>query len=87
MMGLDKEKSNPANMIINNLAVAPPPVRPSVMSSNMRSEDDLTLAYKQIVKQNNEIKKAQDHGNNIAAINDLRKVLQFFVATLMDNEI
>ena len=29
-MGLHKERSNPANMIIENLAVAPPPVRPSV---------------------------------------------------------
>ena len=44
MMGLDKENSNPANMIIEDLAVAPPPVRPSVaMTNSMRSEDDLTV--------------------------------------------
>lgn len=46
-MGLHKQNANPANMIIEDLAVAPPPVRPSVaMTNSMRSEDDLTVAYK-----------------------------------------
>jgi len=41
-------------MIIKNLLVAPPPVRPSVaMGGNMRSEDDLTTAYMKIIKFNN----------------------------------
>jgi DNA-directed RNA polymerase II subunit RPB1 len=50
MLGLSK--SNPANMIIENLTVVPPPVRPSVqmIGSTGRSEDDLTVAYKQIIK-------------------------------------
>ena len=43
-MGLHKQNANPANMIIDDLAVAPPPVRPSVaMTNSMRSEDDLTI--------------------------------------------
>ena len=65
MMGLDKNVSNPANMIISNLAVAPPPVRPSVamIGSTSRSEDDLTVAYKAIIKQNNEIKRAINSGS------------------------
>ena len=55
-MGLHHERSHPKNMIIETLAVAPPPVRPSVqMTNSMRSEDDLTVAYKSIVKQNKEI--------------------------------
>ena len=87
-MGLHKQKSNPANMIIEDLAVAPPPVRPSVaMTNSMRSEDDLTVAYKQIIKMNNEIKRAIEHGNNDTSIKDLRNVLQFYVATVMDNDI
>jgi len=50
-MGLDKTRCDPANMIIENLAVAPPPVRPSVaMTNTMRSEDDLTYAYKMVIK-------------------------------------
>ena len=88
MMGLDKENSNPANMIIEDLAVAPPPVRPSVaMTNSMRSEDDLTVQYKHIIKMNNEIKRAIDAGNTETSIKELRNVLQFCVATVMDNDI
>ena len=87
-MGLHKQNANPANMIIENLAVAPPPVRPSVaMTNSMRSEDDLTVAYKQIIKMNNEIKRAITSGTNETQIKDLRNVLQFYVATVMDNDI
>lgn len=36
----------PEWVIIKNLAVAPPPVRPSVVATaTLRSEDDLTFAY------------------------------------------
>ena len=87
-MGLHKQNANPVNMIIENLAVAPPPVRPSVaMTNSMRSEDDLTVAYKQIIKMNNEIKHATANKTNETQINDLRNVLQFYVATVMDNDI
>jgi DNA-directed RNA polymerase beta' subunit len=45
-MGFDPKVTRPEYMIIRNLAVAPPPVRPSVsMTNTMRSEDDLTYAY------------------------------------------
>ena len=88
MMGLSKVNADPANMIIEDLAVAPPPVRPSVaMTNSMRSEDDLTVAYKQIIKMNNMIKQALHSGNNDTSIKDLRNVLQFYVATVMDNKI
>jgi len=30
LLGLDKEKSDPANMILSIMAVGPPPIRPSV---------------------------------------------------------
>lgn len=50
LMGFKPSISRPENMIIKNLAVAPPPVRPSVsMSNTMRSEDDLTYAYQKIL--------------------------------------
>ena len=87
-MGLHKERSNPANMIIENLAVAPPPVRPSVqMTNSMRSEDDLTVAYKSIIKQNNEIKRLLETGSTDTSIKEARNVLQFFTASVMDNDI
>ena len=52
MLGLDKDRSDPANMIISTLAVAPPPVRPSVQVSGSmsRGDDDLTIIYNKIVK-------------------------------------
>ena len=88
MLGLNKQRSNPSNMIIENLAVAPPPVRPSVaMTNSMRSEDDLTVAYKSIIKQNNEIRRLIDSNNSDSSIKDARNVLQFFTASVMDNDI
>lgn len=46
LMGLNPVHARPNWAIIKNLAVAPPPVRPSVsLGGNMRSEDDLTYGY------------------------------------------
>jgi len=88
LLGFRSEVSRPENMIIKNLAVAPPPVRPSVaMSSSNRSEDDLTYAYQQILKTNNQLKTHTSKGANPGTINELRNALQYYVATLMDNEI
>jgi DNA-directed RNA polymerase II subunit RPB1 len=77
MLGLSKTLSDPANMIIENMTVVPPPVRPSVqmIGSTSRSEDDLTVAYKQIIKQNKEIERAVKNGNTETSINELRYVL------------
>ena len=56
MLGFNNERGRPEWMIITRLLVCPPPVRPSVeMSSTMRAEDDLTNAYRNIVKQNNQL--------------------------------
>ena len=88
LLGFRADVSRPENMIIKNLAVAPPPVRPSVaMSSSNRSEDDLTYAYQQILKTNNQLKTQTSKGANPSTINELRNGLQYYVATLMDNEI
>ena len=63
-MGLDPKESRPEWMIISILAVAPPPVRPSVDGGNgVRSEDDLTYAYKEIVKINNELDRSMHEGH------------------------
>lgn len=53
LMGLDPVQSRPEWMVIEVLAVAPPPVRPSVQAGDgARSEDDLTYAYHEIVRTN-----------------------------------
>jgi DNA-directed RNA polymerase II subunit RPB1 len=85
-MGFDEKNAHPAWMIIQNLPVAPPPVRPSVAATT-RSEDDLTHAYTQIIKTNNELKKNLDRGAPATVVSELRQNLQYYVVTLMDNEV
>jgi DNA-directed RNA polymerase beta' subunit len=87
-MGLNPEHARPNWAIIKNLAVAPPPVRPSVsLGGNMRSEDDLTYGYQQVLKINNILKEQVEKGANMTIINELKQSLQYYVSTLMDNKI
>jgi DNA-directed RNA polymerase beta' subunit len=56
LLGLSPYISPPQNMIIKNLAVAPPSVRPSLEISNSgKKEDDLTLLYQKILQTNNSL--------------------------------
>ena len=82
LMGFNKHYGKPEWMVIKNLAVAPPPVRPSVAMPNLyRSEDDLTYAYQQIIKMNNLLKTQIEKGTNQSTINEILAQLQFYVAT------
>lgn len=54
------------------------------MGSNQRQEDDLTHQYLQILKTNNELKNNLNTANHIVQENLV--LLQFFCATLIDNE-
>jgi len=88
LMGFNKHHGKPEWMVIKNLTVAPPPVRPSVAMPNLyRSEDDLTYAYQQIIKMNNLLKTQIEKGTNQSTINEILAQLQFYVATLMDNDL
>ena len=74
LLGFNPKYSRPEWMIIQNLAVCPPQVRPSVsVDSSLRSQDDLTHQYNQILKANKELEKFDN--------------LQFNVATLMNNDL
>lgn len=58
LLGFSPQQSRPEWMVIKTLAVCPPPVRPSVQAGDgARSEDDLTFAYKEIVRTNNELRR------------------------------
>ena len=75
-------------MIIRRLQVAPPAVRPAVsMGSYLRSEDDLTFSYQNIVKHNLILKTQMEKGGNQTTINELTGMVQYYVATLMNNQI
>lgn len=88
LMGMDPKESRPEWMVISTLAIAPPPVRPSVQAGDgVRSEDDLTYAYRMIVRTNNELKRDIEGGLPEKALDAVHRNLQLLVATLMDNNI
>ena len=87
-MGFSPIWSRPDWMICQILAVPPPAVRPSVKhDSQQRSEDDISHIIVNIIKANNTLtdKIAQNANSNV--IDDWETVLQYYVATLVDNKI
>jgi DNA-directed RNA polymerase II subunit RPB1 len=87
-MGLNRYWCRPDWMICTTLPIPPPQVRPSVIQdNNQRSEDDLTHKLFEIITTN---QRLQEKINNNAAkhlIEDEHVVLQYHVATLVDNQI
>ena len=94
-MGFSNLWSRPEWMVCQVFAVPPPAMRPSVKhDSQQRSEDDLTHIIINIIKHNNKLKQIlsnNDDGEksemNKRLIEDWRSVLQYYVATLVDNKI
>ena len=87
-LGFDPLRTRPDWMILTHLLVCPPPVRPSVcVDASLRSEDDLTFQYIQILKANVQLKNQESKGAAGHVITDTAYLLQFYVATLMNNEI
>ena len=88
MLGFNKKYSMPQWMIIQNLAVCPPQVRPSVsVDSSLRSQDDLTHQYNQILKANKELQNISGNGGSDTTSQSKFDTLQFNVATLMNNDL
>jgi DNA-directed RNA polymerase II subunit RPB1 len=76
-------------MICTVLPVPPPQVRPSVIQdNNQRSEDDLTHKLAEIIKTNNVYLLPRIEANAAkSVIDEWTNVLQYHVATLVDNQI
>lgn len=75
-------------MIITYLIVCPPQVRPSVsVDATLRCEDDLTFQYVQVIKANIQLKSQETKGAAGHIISETATLLQFYSATLMNNEI
>eukprot|EP00897_Mesotaenium_endlicherianum_P002261 jgi/Mesen1/2062/ME000150S01157 len=88
LMGLNPKYSRPDWMILQVLPVPPPPVRPSVMmDSSARSEDDLTHQLAMIIRHSNNLAKQEQAGAPQHIINEFAQLLQFHVATYMDNDL
>ena len=88
-MGFSSIWSRPDWMICQVFAVPPPSVRPSVKyDAQQRSEDDLTQIIINIIKYNSTLKdKLAQKGTNSKIIDDWTSVLQYYVATMVDNTI
>jgi DNA-directed RNA polymerase II subunit RPB1 len=76
-------------MICSVLPIPPPQVRPSVIQdNNQRSEDDLTHKLAEIIKTNNNFLQPRIEANAAkSVIDEWTNVLQYHIATLVDNQI
>jgi DNA-directed RNA polymerase II subunit RPB1 len=88
-MGFNPKWCRPEWLICSILPVCPPAVRPSVRQfGNQRSEDDITHKYIDILKTNNHLKrKLEVEGSLEHTIEEWTQVLQYHIATLIDNEL
>ncbi len=87
-MGFSPLWSRPDWMVCQVLAIPPPAVRPSVKhDSQQRSEDDITHIIVNIIKANKTLQEKIAQNANATVIDDWTTVLQYYVATLVDNKI
>ncbi|KAB5566990.1 hypothetical protein GE09DRAFT_1274127 [Coniochaeta sp. 2T2.1] len=90
-MGLNVDYAKPDWLIITVLPVPPPPVRPSISmdgsGTGMRNEDDLTYKLGDILRANSNVRRAISEGSPQHIITDFENLLQYHVATYMDNDI
>ena len=87
-MGFNPIWSRPDWMICQVLAVPPPAVRPSVKhDAQQRSEDDLSHILVNIIKANRTLHDKMDQNAAPNVIDDWSTVLQYYIATMIDNKI
>ncbi|XP_039291023.1 DNA-directed RNA polymerase II subunit RPB1 [Nilaparvata lugens] len=87
ILGMDPKFARPDWMIVTVLPVPPLAVRPAVvMYGSARNQDDLTHKLADIIKCNNELKRNEEAGAAMHVISENIKMLQFHVATLVDND-
>lgn len=87
-MGFNPVWSRPDWMVCQVLYVPPPAVRPSVKhDAQQRSEDDLTHILVNIIKTNKTLQEKIQNNAPAHVIDDWTTVLQYYVATQVDNKI
>ena len=90
-MGLNADYARPEWMVLTVLPVPPPPVRPSISmdgtGTGMRNEDDLTYKLGDIIRANGNVKQSIREGSPAHISRDFEELLQYHVATYMDNDI
>lgn len=86
-LGLDPEHARPSWFITTVLPVPPPAVRPSVMFEGKSTNDDLSFQIGQIVKMNRDLRQHEMQGAAAHVLAEKVEAVQYFCATLIDNEI
>ena len=87
-MGFSPTYSRPDWMVCQVMQVPPPAVRPSVKhDSQQRSEDDLSHILVNIIKTNKTLQEKIQNNAPANVIDDWSTVLQYYVATQVDNKI
>ena len=87
-LGFSPVWSRPDWFICQVLAVPPPAVRPSVKhDSQQRSEDDISHIIVNIIKANKTLQVKIQQNASEKVIDDWSTVLQYYVATMIDNRI
>jgi DNA-directed RNA polymerase II subunit RPB1 len=87
-MGFSPLWSRPDWMVCQVMAVPPPAVRPSVKhDAQQRSEDDLSHILVNIIKTNKTLHEKIQANAPANVIDDWTTVLQYYVATQVDNKI
>ncbi|KAK0249490.1 DNA-directed RNA polymerase II core subunit rpo21 [Friedmanniomyces endolithicus] len=90
-LGLNADYARPEWMVLTVLPVPPPAVRPSISvdgtSQGMRSEDDLTYKLSDIIRANSNVRRCEQEGSPPHVTEEFVQLLQFHVATYMDNDI
>jgi DNA-directed RNA polymerase II subunit RPB1 len=91
ILGCNADYARPEWMIMTVMPVPPPAVRPSISvdgtSQGMRSEDDLTYKLSDIIRANSNVKRCEQEGSPQHVVDEFISLLQYHVATYMDNDI
>lgn len=91
ILGVNLDFARPEWMILTALPVPPPPVRPSISvdgsGQGSRGEDDLTFKLADIVRANQSVIRSEVDGTPDHIRLDHCDLLQYHVATYMDNNI
>jgi DNA-directed RNA polymerase II subunit RPB1 len=90
LLGLSADYARPEWMVLSVLPVPPPPVRPSISvdgtGQGMRGEDDLTYKLGDIIRANGRVQDCIQHGSPAHIQTEFEALLQYHVATYMDND-
>ena len=86
-LGMNPKYTRPEHLLLTCIPCPPPQVRPSITMDIGRSEDDLTHKLADIIKANDNLKKCESEGAPNHIIQEYIQLLQYHVATYMDNDI